>query len=151
MVQKTAQVGMVLTLVFVGLLALTSLSGAPTTALASRKPTPTRTPPPPPTPTATPALPVSGNWSPTGSLTTARHRHTMTLLSDGRVLVAGGSSGGAQASAEIYTPASGTWTPTGSLTTFRSLHTATLLTDGRVLAAGGLGNGTLASAELFTP
>jgi Galactose oxidase, central domain/Kelch motif len=93
--------------------------------------------------------PASGTWAPTGSLTTARYRHTMTLLSDGRVLVAGGGDSGQ--SAEIYTPASGTWAPTGSLTTFRSLHTATLLTDGRVLAAGGIGNGTLASTELFTP
>jgi N-acetylneuraminic acid mutarotase len=93
--------------------------------------------------------PATGSWTPTGSLTTARYRHTMTLLSDGRVLVAGGGNSGQ--SAEIYAPASGTWAPTGSLTTFRSLHTATLLSDGRVLAAGGSGNGTLASAEFFTP
>jgi hypothetical protein len=93
--------------------------------------------------------PASGTWTPTGSMTTARYRHTMTLLSDGRVLVAGGGNSGQ--SAEIYSVASGTWAPTGSLTTFRSLHTATLLSDGRVLAAGGLGNSTLASAELFTP
>jgi hypothetical protein len=93
--------------------------------------------------------PATGTWTPTGSMTTARYRHTMTLLSDGRVLVAGGGNSGQ--SAEIYTVATGTWAPTGSLTTFRSLHTATLLSDGRVLAAGGLGNGTLDSAELLTP
>ena len=32
----------------------------------------------------------SGTWSATGNLLTARTRHTSTLLSDGRVLLAGG-------------------------------------------------------------
>jgi uncharacterized delta-60 repeat protein len=34
--------------------------------------------------------PSSGTWSPTGSLATARTVHTMTALSDGRILTAGG-------------------------------------------------------------
>ena len=34
--------------------------------------------------------PASGTWSATGSLATARYRHTATLLPNGKVLVAGG-------------------------------------------------------------
>jgi hypothetical protein len=90
--------------------------------------------------------PASGTWAATGSMGTARYSHTATLLSDGRVLAAGGAS--TQASAEIFNPASGTWVATGSMTAARRAHTATLLSDGRVLAAG---RPFLASAEIFTP
>jgi hypothetical protein len=45
--------------------------------------------------------------------------HTATLLSNGKVLVAGGYNGAALASAELYDPTSGTWTATGSLVTPR--------------------------------
>ena len=46
----------------------------------------------------------------TGSLTTARYGHTATLLSNGKVLVAGGNDGvNLLNSAELYDPASGTW------------------------------------------
>ena len=37
--------------------------------------------------------PASGTWSVTGSLATAREFHTATLLSNGKVLVAGGFNG----------------------------------------------------------
>ena len=37
--------------------------------------------------------PATGTWSATGALATGRYDHTATLLPDGRVLVAGGSSG----------------------------------------------------------
>jgi hypothetical protein len=78
-----------------------------------------------------------------------RGRHTATLLSNGKVLAAGGNNGatdGVIASAELYLPASGTWTATGSLAVARQDHTATLLPNGKVLAAGG---NYLASAELY--
>src|SRR6266478_549599 len=74
----------------------------------------------------------------TGSLDTARYRHTATLLPNGKVLVAGGvNSSGSLASAELYDPATGTWTATGDLGGERGLHTATLLPNGKVLVAGG--------------
>jgi hypothetical protein len=70
--------------------------------------------------------------------------HTATLLFDGKVLAAGGSS------AELYDPATGAWTATGSMTVPRDQHTATLLRDGKVLVAGGSPEAQ-ASAELYDP
>jgi hypothetical protein len=88
-------------------------------------------------------------------MATARRLHTATLLSNGRVLIAGGEPGsGALATAEVYDPASGTFSPTGSMATERSEHTATLLSNGRVLIAGGNGGSVgdaRASAELYEP
>ena len=98
-----------------------------------------------------------GSWSATGSLAAARYSHTATLLANGKVLVAGGSGGGANlTSSELYDPAgnggAGAWSTTGSLATGRVYHTATLLVSGRVLVTGGLGNsGYLSSAELYNP
>src|SRR6266496_4164221 len=63
-------------------------------------------------------------WRATGSLNTARFAHTATLLQNGMVLVAGGFTGTASASAELYDPASGTWRAAGSLNTARYFHTA---------------------------
>jgi hypothetical protein len=49
--------------------------------------------------------PRTGTFSPTGSMTTARIDQTATLLSDGRVLIAGGAdSSGNLSSAELYQP-----------------------------------------------
>src|SRR5207249_4277027 len=87
-------------------------------------------PAPPATPTATP---TPFTFDTTGSLATARDNHTATLLSNGKVLVAGGFNGGSLASAELYDPATGTWTATGSLSAARKSHTATLLPNGKVL------------------
>lgn len=101
--------------------------------------------------------PVTGSWTPTGSMGTARTGHTATLLPNGKVLVAGGANDNdilsyRLASAELYDPGTGTWTPTHDMTEVRQLHTATLLGNGRVLVVGGWGFETiLASAELFDP
>jgi WD40 repeat protein len=93
--------------------------------------------------------PVSGTWTSTGNMTTARVGHTATLLPSGKVLVAGGvGDSNALVSAELYDPANGIWTATGSLATGRSNHTATFLPNGMVLVVGGYGVG---SAELYNP
>jgi hypothetical protein len=105
-------------------------------------------------PTLTPApTPVAGTFTTTGSMGQARWFHTATLLKNGLVLIAGGASGDAAASAELYNPATGTFSPTGDMKVARSHHTATLLEDGRVLITGGVNAAlaVLASAEIYNP
>jgi len=99
-----------------------------------------------------------GEFSRTGDMVTPRADHTATLLTTGKVLLAGGFGLTAfnppVASAELYDPSTGTFTPTGSMTTKRAQHIATLLPDGKVLIAGGrdVANGALlTSTELYDP
>jgi hypothetical protein len=109
-----------------------------------------------------------GAWTLTAPMLEPRAGHSMTVLQDGRVLVAGGhqpwandGTGPALASAELYDPIKGSWSPTGSMGTPRTLHASVLLPDGRALVAGGCngflgaegwpGCRLLASAELYDP
>ena len=98
--------------------------------------------------------PRTGTWTATGSMRDARTGFTATLLSDGRVLVAGGDAG--FTSVELYEPRTGRWTPTEDMAEGRMGHTATRLADGRVLVTGGCacsdpGQGELRSTELYDP
>jgi N-acetylneuraminic acid mutarotase len=102
--------------------------------------------------------PSTGRWRTTGHMLNARFGHSMTLLRDRRVLVAGGDlPGGDNAqtrTAEIYDPSTGSWSATGSMNVARSFFSATLLADGRVLVAGGRTEpqGTLTvTAEIYDP
>lgn len=84
---------------------------------------------------------VAQTWTLTGNLNVSRLGPTATVLTDGRVLVAGGESvingsGPGLNSAEIYNPATGTWTLTPNMTAVHSGAAAVRLTDGRVLLCG---------------
>src|SRR5215472_11654435 len=96
-----------------------------------------------------------GAFTPTGHLTTPRQHHTATLLTTGKVLIAGGqmnlpSADVAPFSAELYDPSTGGFTRTGDMTTGRSEHTATLLTNGTVLIEGEDQNGDV-SDDVYDP
>jgi len=93
-------------------------------------------------------------WSPTGSMQTARYEPIAAPLPDGRVLVAGGWDGEPLSSAEIYDPETGAFSPTDSPAVARQGAAAAPLPDGRILIAGGLSDGNsdaLDSAEIFDP
>ena len=102
------------------------------------------------------ARPAAAFMPTTGRMTVARNAHTATLLQNGQVLIAGGTSDGSSslASAELYDPTNQMFTATaGSMIVARMGHSATLLAIstlpnyGKVLMAGG---GNLA-AELYDP
>ncbi len=90
--------------------------------------------------------------------------HTATMLTDGRVLVAGGDDGfGETASSFIYDPSKpdgSRWSTASALNNARFGHDATLLPNGTVMISGGvaqagLGGGATANAlqtiEFFHP
>jgi hypothetical protein len=101
--------------------------------------------------------PDSLSFAPAGSMTTPRAGHSATLLTDGRVLIAGGmdTDFNAIASSEIYDPATGAFTAAGPMGIARVYQTATRLTDGTVLIAGGARVldplTAMASAEIYDP
>ena len=78
-----------------------------------------------------------------------KHQGTMTLLSDGRVLIAGGAG-----DPELFDPGTGRFTLVASSNALAGNFSAVArLAKGQVLIAGGYGNGTDArsSAWLFVP
>jgi hypothetical protein len=99
--------------------------------------------------------PKTGRFRPTGSMSRPRSSfmsgpdYTATLLSDGRVLIAGGwadSSNKPLNSAELYDPKTGTFSLAVPMLAARRDHSATRLQDGRVLMVGGDAD---LSAELY--
>lgn len=92
-----------------------------------------------------------------------RSHHTATLLSDGRVLISGGTAApedlgaayaDARAQCEIFDPATQQFTATGPLNTARFHHRAAVLPDQRVVVVGGFNpdaGGVLASCEIWDP
>ena len=109
--------------------------------------------------------PVSDSFAAsTPSMNTGRLYATVTLLPNGKVLIAGGAVPETigkittftfLTSTELYDPATNTFaasTSTPAMNTGRCYATATLLPNGKVLIAGGQGTaGILSSTELYDP
>ncbi len=96
-----------------------------------------------------PAAPVESAWGPAGELGAPHPFGSLTALSGGRAIIAGGCC--VTASAELFDPARGSWIATTSLQAARSGHAATALSDTTILVVGGSDTGgPLASAEMFT-
>jgi hypothetical protein len=100
--------------------------------------------------------PSSRTFTVVGSMATTRAKLTTTLLTNGRVLAAGGWSreeSGPTQTAELFDPASGQFQAAGSMTVRRYGHSAALLPDGRVAILGGWGpdGQALRSVEIYDP
>lgn len=106
--------------------------------------------------------PVTGTFSAISDMNVARTWHSATLLSNGKVLLAGGivnnipGSGSSTNTAELFDPASQTFTPTGNMSLALHHHSATLTDEGQgwVLIAGGEVwgfNVPFSNAQFFDP
>jgi hypothetical protein len=85
--------------------------------------------------------PVTGAFTPAGTMQTGRMWHSATLLVDGRVLIAGGFRTGSDDRSvntyEIFDPNTGGFNKSIPMQLGRNRHTATVLSNGKVLIAGG--------------
>lgn len=93
--------------------------------------------------------PQTATFSPVGAMSTARTLQAAVLLSNGKVLIAGGQSSESDflQSAELFDPAHATFAATGSMRNLHSGASATVLDSGRALIAGGRSNW----ADLYDP
>ena len=131
------------------------------------RPRPVRTPSPtytatPPTATPPPSIEYF-RWVETGPMSVDRLSHQVVLMSNGQVLVVGGSSTTTSpyrlSSAELYDLEAGEFSPTGSMSEGRGGHSATVLAWGGILVSGGINKTTeevsaewyLRSAEIYEP
>jgi len=97
--------------------------------------------------------PDTNAWFPRmAEMSEERNSHTATLLSDGRVLLAGGWCLAGFRHGELFDPAGASCTRTSPMAFPSAHHTATLLPDGTVLVAGGrTADGALNRAEIYQP
>jgi Kelch motif/Galactose oxidase, central domain len=118
--------------------------------------------------------PQLNTWKRAGNLNVARSGAAAVLLTDGRVLIAGGDvtlaspiqlpdgstdSFGFSASAETFDPQTNSWSLVGSLHVARGGMALLALPQGKALAAGGcafanqgiIAGGALTSSEVFDP
>jgi len=103
----------------------------------------------------------ANTWTSTPNMNAARFKHASSILSDGRVLVTGGSNNANETtqftSTEIYDPVANTWTTKASMNTAREEHLQVTFTDSngnsKVMVIGGYkyGTGVLKSTEIYDP
>ncbi len=96
---------------------------------------------------------LSNTWSSAGQLTQARSGAASVQMTDGRILITGGTDGNGVplATAEAYDPATGVFSALPAMNVPRANHAATILMTGDVLVTGGLtsGGGYSDSAEIY--
>jgi hypothetical protein len=99
--------------------------------------------------------PVADTWTVGPKMKVWRWKHTLTSLTDGRVLIVGGTDDLSQLTkVSIYDPETNEITAVAELAEGRSNHAAVLLDDGRVLVAGGGKReieDALSSSEIYDP
>jgi len=98
---------------------------------------------------------TSNTWSAAGQMDQARAGAAVVLLSDGRLLITGGSdvNGVPQASTETFDPATGQFSPAPPMNVARTHHAAITLNTGDVLVTGGVtdtGGDYTDTAEIFS-
>jgi hypothetical protein len=100
--------------------------------------------------------PTTTLWTQTGDMSEPRVSGYAVLLTNGKVICAGGANSLDQntgfpiSSVDIYDPATGTWSLGPELSMPRLFHVANLLINGKVLYAGGFnGAVVLETAELY--
>lgn len=100
--------------------------------------------------------PNTGEWREADAMGQPIFNQAAVLLSDGRVLVVGGtmSDGTESARAEIFDPDTDTWTPAQDMGIGRGRPKAVLLPDGRVLVTGDRSSdfsSTTGNVEIYDP
>jgi hypothetical protein len=97
----------------------------------------------------------SQSWEAAANMHESRSEARAIVLSDGRVLVAGGrNSSGPLSSCEIYDPVANKWSYTSPLNERRFRFELRKLPDGQLFVAGGLSTiagATLSSCEIYDP
>lgn len=86
--------------------------------------------------------PVSNTWTNAASMSEARTGHVAIKLTDGRVLIAGGTG---LNSTEIYDPTSDTWSTGPKMAEERAYFTAVELPNGNIFVNGGQRTDTLSN------
>ena len=92
--------------------------------------------------------PDTGEWTVVGSLSEARYGHTATLLSNGRVLVAGGYD--ILATCEFFDPVTQSWSSAANMDKGRRYPASTLLDNGKLLMVSGMYGSYDPTCELLT-
>ena len=102
--------------------------------------------------------PKTGKWRAVASLPKPLYVQSAGLMTDGKVIVAGGwwatsNADPSHGNVQIYDPANDTWSPTGALVTPRAQFNLEPLPDGRFIAIGGVDPAyhTLATTEIYDP